>query len=71
MNTFNPDMGVKDIILDAWSTGKTPTETVEILDQHGFIHTTDYVLGAFGRMSGIFNAYLVKRAEQKKAQLSK
>jgi hypothetical protein len=71
MQTFNPNMEVKDIILDAWSKGKTPKQTVQMLEDYGFTYSTDYVLGAFGRMTGIFNAYLLKRAEQKKAQLSK
>ena len=70
MNTFNPDMEVKDIILDAWSKGKNPTETVRMADDHGFIISTEYVIAAFGRMTYMFNAYLTKRADRKTAQLS-
>ena len=70
MNTFNPDMSLNDIVIDCWSKGKSPSETVTIADNNGFIVSDDTIISMYSRMSATFNAFLAARAERKTAQLS-
>jgi len=71
MNAFNPDMNLNDIVIDCWSKGMSPSETVKIADNNGYIVTDDTVIGLYSRMSATFNAFLAARADKKRAQLSK
>ncbi len=70
MNTFNPDMSLNDIVIDCWSKGMSPSETVKTADNYGYIVSDDTVISLYGRMSATFNAFLAARAEKKRAQLS-
>ena len=70
MNTFNPDMKLKDIVIDCWSKGMSPSETVNEACKYGHTITDDTVISLYGRMSATFNAFLAARADRKRAQLS-
>ena len=70
MNTFNPDMDLNDIVIDCWSKGMSPSDTVRVADNHGYITTPDTIISMYGRMTSTFNAFLARRAEKKKAQLA-